>query len=81
METAKLTKAMIEENKKLEMKDDWDVVSYIGTDVMGDSRYLMAVPLLAALGFKVPSIQGNTTIIMLCELEHFDSAPMSYHVS
>jgi len=63
-ETAKLTKAMVQENKRLETKEEWKVVNYIGTDVMGDSRYLVAVPLLAALGFKVPSIQVGNNISM-----------------
>lgn len=57
-ETAKLTKAMIEENKKLNKPEDWVVVSYSSTDVMGDSRSLVATPLLAQLGFKAPSIHG-----------------------
>ena len=64
METANLTKAMIEENNKLEVKSEWDVVHYKATDVMGDSRCLVAVPLLAALGFKVPSIQGKVNVFL-----------------
>ncbi|KAL5270917.1 hypothetical protein ACHWQZ_G001544 [Mnemiopsis leidyi] len=59
-ETAKLAKAMLGESRRLETKEDWNVVCYLGSDVAGDSRCLVAVPLLATLGFAVPAIQvGN----------------------
>ena len=58
-DTTILAKALLDVNKKLTVDEAWSIVNYQSTDVMGDSRNLIAVPLLASLGLKVPSIQGT----------------------
>ena len=59
---------MLDESKKLDKHDDWTVVNFTSTDVMGDIRALVAVPLLATLGLKVPNVQGMLDFVFYVEL-------------